>query len=97
MEQRLADMRDDPALHLSVDANAVAGLLAEVFGRDVTAMEERCRHCGTVSPVGALRVYLRGPGVVVRCPACIDVVLRIARTPSGLQVDLVGATNLSLE
>jgi hypothetical protein len=90
-------MRDDPAVDLSVDANAVAGLLMTVFGREVTAIEERCAHCGTVSVVGTLRVYMRGPGVVVRCPACAEVVLRIAETPGGIRVDRSGATYLSLE
>ena len=96
MEERIALMRDDPAVELTVDANAIAGLLETVFGREVTATEERCAHCGTVSLVGTLRVYLRGPGVVVRCPACAEVVLRIAETPAGRRVDLGGATHLAL-
>lgn len=94
MDERMALLREDPAFALTVDGNAIAGLLAEVFGRDVTATAERCRHCGTVSLVGTLRVYLRGPGVVIRCPACTDVMLRFARTPGGLRIDASGATNL---
>ena len=97
MEERIAMMRDDPAVDLTVDANAIAGLLAAVFGREVTEMEERCVHCGTVSVVGTLRVYMRGPGIVVRCPACAEVVLRIVETPGGVRVDLSGATHLRLE
>jgi hypothetical protein len=96
MDERIALMRDDPAVELTVDGNAIAGLLETVFGREVTAMEERCAHCGTASVVGALRVYLRGPGVVVRCPACVEVVLRIVETPTGMRVDLAGATRLAL-
>ena len=94
MEERVAMMRDDPAVGLTVDANAIAGLLATIFGREVTAMEERCVHCGTLSIVGTLRVYLRGPGVVARCPACAEVVLRIVEAPGGTRVDLSGATHL---
>jgi hypothetical protein len=60
MEERIALMRDDPAVGLTVDANAIAGLLMAVFGREVTDEDERCAHCGTVSVVGTLRVYLRG-------------------------------------
>ena len=96
MEDRMALMRDDPAVGLTVDANAIAGLLLRVFEREVTMLEERCAHCGTLSVVGTLRVYMRGPGVVVRCPACADVVLRIVETPTGLRVDLSGATLLSV-
>ena len=69
MEDRIALMRDDPAVDLTVDGNAIAGVLAEVFGTEVTASEERCSHCGTVSLVGTFRVYMRGPGIVVRCPS----------------------------
>jgi hypothetical protein len=94
MEERIALMRDDPAVELTVDANAIAGLLINVFEREVTMVEERCVHCGTVSVVGTLRVYMRGPGVVVRCPACAEVVLRIVETPTGFRVDLSGATHL---
>ena len=95
MEERIALMRDDPAVDLTVDANAVAGLLMTVFEREVTAMEERCVHCVTVSIVGTLRVYMRGPGVVFRCPACAEVVLRIVETPTGIRLDLSGATHLA--
>jgi hypothetical protein len=94
MEERIALMRNDPAVELTVDANAVGGLLLAVFGRDVTAMDEQCAHCGTVSVVGTMRVYMRGPGVVIRCPACTDVVIRIVATPTGLRVDAAGATHL---
>ena len=94
MDERIALMRDDPAMDLTVDANAIAGLLITVFEREVTSLEERCVHCGTVSVVGTLRVYMRGPGVVVRCPACADVVLRIVETPTGIRVDASGATHL---
>jgi hypothetical protein len=96
MEERIALMREDPAFDLTVDGNAIAGLLLTVFGRDVTAMDEQCAHCGTVSIVGTMRVYLRGPGVVVRCPACMDVVLRIVETQLGICVALDGATHLTV-
>lgn len=94
MDERAATMRDDPAVDLTVDGNAIGGLLAEVFGRDITALAEQCAHCGTVSIVGTLRVYQRGPGVIVRCPACAEVVLRFVRTPSGVRLDVSGATSL---
>jgi hypothetical protein len=96
MEERIALMRDDPAFELIADGNAIAGVLASVFGAEVTASEERCTHCGTVSLIGTLRVYMRGPGIVVRCPACTDVILRLVETPSGLRMDLSGAAGMTL-
>ena len=89
--ERLADMHEDPALHLTTDGNAIGGLLMRAFsGRDMTADEERCAHCGTVSTIATMRVYMRGPGVVIRCPACTDVIIRIVETPSGLRIDVSG-------
>lgn len=94
MQQRVAEMLSDPAIDLTVDGSAVGGLLAAAFGADVTGDAERCAHCGTVSVVGTLRVYARGPGIVLRCPACADIVIRIVETPTGLRIDVSGATHL---
>jgi len=94
IDERLAAMHADPAIELTVDGSAIGGLLAEAFGREVTDAEERCAHCGTVSVIATMRVYSRGPGVIVRCPACTDVVLRIVQTPRGLLIDTSGATLL---
>jgi len=94
MEERIALMRDDPAVDLTLDANAVAGVLESVFGADMTATPGQCASCHTVSLVGTLRAYVRGPGVVLRCPACAEVVVRITQTPSGTRVDARGAAYL---
>jgi hypothetical protein len=97
MEERIALMRDDPAVDLTVDGNGAAGLLAELFGADMTDAPGQCAHCQTVSPVGTMRVYMRGPGVVLRCPACAEVVIRIVRTPRSTYVDARGAAYLAFE
>jgi hypothetical protein len=95
--QRLAEMRDDPALDLSLDANAIGGLLAGIFGGDVTGSDGQCASCATVSVMGTMRVYMRGPGIVVRCPACTNVVLRVVETPRGRMLDLRGVSYVRLE
>lgn len=94
MEERMAMMRDDPAVELTVDGSGVAGLLASVFGAEMTATPGECAHCHTVSMVGTMRVYMRGPGVVMRCPACAEVVLRIVETPTHTVVDVSGVRTL---
>ena len=97
MDERVAAMTEDPAVDLMVDGNAVAGLLATVFAADLTSSPGECAHCHTVSLVGTLRAYVRGPGVVLRCPACTEVVMRIVQTPTSTIVDVSGVTRLRLE
>jgi hypothetical protein len=58
-----------------LDGNAIAGDLFAVYGREMTAVVGRCRHCGTASAVAELCVYARAPGTVVRCPSCHAVVM----------------------
>jgi uncharacterized protein DUF6510 len=94
MDERVAMMRDDPAVDLTVDGSGVGGLLVSVFGREMTAAPGQCAHCRTISLIGTLRAYTRGPGIVLRCPACAEVVIRIAQTPRGVRVDARGATYL---
>jgi hypothetical protein len=97
MDERIALMRDDPAVDLTLDGNAVGGLLAAVFAADVTASPGECASCHTVSVVGTLRAYTRGPGVVLRCPACAEVVMRIVETPTATLVDFRGVAHLRIE
>ncbi len=97
MDERIAMMHDDPAVDLTVDGSAVGGLLAAVFGAEMTATPGQCASCRTVSVVGTMRAYVRGPGVILRCPACAEVVLRIVQTPRGTMVDARGAAYLVVD
>lgn len=80
-----------------VDGNALAGPLREVFAMDVTTAVGRCVACGDTGPVAALRVYPRAPGLVARCPACGEVVLRLVRGPASAWLDLRGTLSLRLD
>ena len=80
---------DDPMV---LDGNAVAGDLTEMMGVDVTRYMTRCAHCGNRDAMGSLRAWTHGPGVVLRCVICSQVVVRWVRTPDGARVDLRGAT-----
>lgn len=79
-----------------LDANAVAGELVELFGMELTASIHQCAHCGNRGAVGTLRAWTSGPGVVLRCSVCADIVLRWARTSAGVRLDLRGAALLEL-
>ena len=74
-----------------LDGNAAAGILSELFVPDVTTARTTCAGCGAVRPLGALLVYASDMGTVMRCPSCDGVLLRVARTPTQLCLDLTGA------
>jgi hypothetical protein len=82
----------------ALDANAVAGMLVEIFGAEMTAVASRCAHCGNRAMIGSLRAYdLNGPGVVLRCSICTQIVLRLMRrADGGFLVDARGATYLRM-
>lgn len=84
---------DDPMV---LDANAVAGDLAELLGFEVTAAIHRCGHCGNVAAVGTLLAWTQGPGVTLRCSGCRGVVIRYARTATRTYLDLSGAAYLAM-
>jgi hypothetical protein len=79
---------------LRLDGNAAAGILTELFIPDLTSARAMCAGCGAVRPIGALLAYAHGMGIVVRCPDCDRVVLRAARTPTHLWVDMRGAASV---
>lgn len=63
---------------MRVDGNAMAGVLGEVFVREMTAARIACGGCGRVEPFGAEHVYMRAPGIVMRCCHCDNVLLVVA-------------------
>lgn len=79
---------------LVLDANAVAGDLAELFGFEVTTARHRCAHCGNIGECGTLLAWTHGPGVVLRCSICHEVVMRYARSGTRTYLDASGASYL---
>jgi hypothetical protein len=61
---------------MHLDGNAIAGVLVEALGTEMTDAPRGCQSCGAVNPVGAHLLY-QGAGYVLRCPVCGDVALRI--------------------
>ena len=72
-----------------LDGNAVAGLLAEALGEEMTVVERECGDCGTVAAIGAYRAYL-GAGVVLRCHGCGSPGLRVVELTEGFSVSWAG-------
>jgi hypothetical protein len=87
----------DMAHALMLDGNAVAGVLQDIFGVEMTANPAMCANCGNVSELGGLRAYTQAPGAVLRCPACEAVMVTIVQTPVAIYLDARGAAYLKLK
>ena len=85
-----AGMDDD-----TLDGNAIGGLLASVFGADMTMATGTCGSCGAVSVVAELAVYLPGLGTVVRCRSCDNVLMVFVSLHGTTCTDLMGLASLS--
>jgi hypothetical protein len=78
----------------ALDGNAIAGLLVDLFGAEMTTATGECAHCGAVAQVAELVVYLRAPGTVVRCRTCESVVMVLVDVRGIACVDLSGLARL---
>ena len=72
----------------ALDGNAIAGALLEHFGEEMTMAQVRCSHCQSASLMAELRVYMKAPGAVARCPACDEVVMVIVDVRGTQRVDM---------
>jgi hypothetical protein len=90
------EQRTDIDRELMLDANAVAGLLYEIFGTEMTASPTECAHCGQEGEIGTLLAFTQGPGIVLRCSGCENVMIRIVQTAEAVYLDARGAVYLRL-
>ena len=80
---------------MPLDGNAIAGLLADVFGTEMTTAVGTCGSCGAVSLVAELAVYLTELGAVVRCRSCESVLMVFVSVREVVCVDLMGLASLT--
>jgi hypothetical protein len=73
-----------------LDGNAIAGLLYDTFGVELTDATGVCAACGAARPVAELDVYIRAPGVVARCHSCSSVVMVLTAVRGIACIDLRG-------
>ncbi|MGY1731578.1 DUF6510 family protein [Geodermatophilus sp. SYSU D01045] len=73
-----------------LDGNAAAGVLAEVLTAEATAAVSTCTYCGGRAPLGQHLVYADAPALVLRCPTCMQVVLRCGSDASGTRFEMTG-------
>jgi hypothetical protein len=78
------------------DGNSIGGTLRDVFSVDVTAATGRCAGCGNTGPLAEGRVFSHSPGLVLRCPACGQALLRLVRAPGRTWLDVRGLEYIEL-
>ena len=78
----------------ALDGNAIAGLLLDVFGAEMTTATGVCASCGMRAHVGEFEVYLRAPGTVVRCRRCQSILMAFVTVREITCVDLRGLAEL---
>jgi hypothetical protein len=76
------------------DGNAIAGVLHETFGAELTAAVGTCATCGNEGPLAESDVYLRAPGIVVRCRACHGTLMVLVTIRATTCVDRRGLLTL---
>ncbi len=85
---------DEPTV---LDGNAAAGPLRTLFAVDLTAAVGRCDGCGRSASLGQAPLHTRAPGLVLRCPGCDQVLLRLVTGPGRAWLDMRGLTSLQVE
>jgi hypothetical protein len=83
------------ASDLVLDGNAAAGILHAVYGAEMTLAVGTCDGCGTAGPVGVARLY-RTAGIVLRCPHCDAVLMKIVTAGERVWIDSRGLRTLQL-
>jgi uncharacterized protein DUF6510 len=78
----------------ALDGNAIAGLLFDVFGAEMTTATGICASCGATAYVAELVVFVQAPGTVVRCRSCGSVVMVLVTVREITCVDLRGLAML---
>jgi hypothetical protein len=80
----------------ALDGNAIAGLLHDVFGVEMTVAATVCGHCGARAVMAECVVYLGGPGAVARCRGCRGLLAVFVEVGGVTCVDLRGLASLDL-
>ena len=80
-----------------LDGNAAAGELSPVFALEVTTAVGQCANCGATKRFAEAHVYAQGPGLVARCAACQNVLLRLAHLDGRVVLELRGMTHLTFD
>jgi hypothetical protein len=79
----------------TLDGNAIAGLLYEAFGKEMTGAMATCAACGAIAAIAETVVYPHLPGAIARCRTCGALLMVITRVRGVDCVDLEGIAALT--
>lgn len=91
----MASIAEEPTA-ARLDGNAAAGLLGAIFPFEMTLAVGTCAGCGAMAQFATLTVFTQAPGLVVRCPGCESVLLRVVEGTGRYWLDLRGLRSLEL-
>jgi hypothetical protein len=83
---------------LRLDGNAAAGMLREVFVRDLSAARGACASCGAIAQMGSqfLYMYPLSPGAVLRCRSCESILMVFVHAGGRYRFGMKGLTWLEI-
>ena len=70
----------------TVDGNAAAGMLWDVFGTDVTTLVGVCGGCGSAAPLAETVVELDETAAIVRCRSCTHTLVTVLHSGEGVRL-----------
>ena len=74
----------------TLDGNALAGLLADIFGEEMTSVIVTCQSCRASAAIAETVVYPNLPGAIARCRSCTAIMLVITQVRGMYCVDTMG-------
>jgi hypothetical protein len=83
---------------LRLDGNAAAGILRDVFERELTTARGKCASCGSIAQIGAYHLYMYplSPGAVLRCGTCQCVLMVFVQIGERRRLGVQGLTWLEV-
>lgn len=81
-----------------LDGNAAAGVLREIFVREMSSARGKCATCGRIAEIGRQHLYMSplSPGAVLRCSNCEQVVMVLVHGGGRYRLGLTGLTWLEI-
>lgn len=73
---------------MTVDGNALAGMLADVFDGEVTMLVGVCGGCGSAAALAEAVVELDDVAAIVRCRSCTHTLFTVLRDGDAVRVIL---------